>query len=260
MKQTTVISSSANEHYKFLISLTTSKGINKQQQMILSGEKLVNEYLSTNSPADLRLQSVVDFDEVRLEKLNKKYDLSNTKKTILSKELFLPLDILGTHNSLLILQCPPIEEKKINLKLRGVELVAPLSDPRNLGSLVRTALGFSVDEIILTRESANPFLPQAVKASSGAVLKQKFSYTDLQLNQILFSKTDYALDLEGKNIIDVSWPKNFRLILGEEGLGLNLTLEQKKQLNLINIPTANIESLNATVSASIALWEYFKQK
>jgi tRNA G18 (ribose-2'-O)-methylase SpoU len=46
--------------------------------------------------------------------------------------------------------------------------------------------------------------------------------------------------------------------VGEEGPGLKLSPEQKKKMNFVSIPTQRIESLNATISATLAIWEWRK--
>ena len=82
----------------------------------------------------------------------------NTKTTQLSTELFKELDVLGTKSPLLILTYNDFTLKNFSVPPRGLELVSPLGDPRNLGALIRSAAGFSANEIILTKESTHPFL------------------------------------------------------------------------------------------------------
>ena len=78
-----------------------------------------------------------------------------------------------------------------------------------------------------------------------------------KLNQIPIVGSNVALDLTGQNMNDFKWNKNIRLLIGEEGPGIDLTIEQKKKMQFILIPmSSDIESLNATVSASIAMWEW----
>lgn len=182
-----------------------------------------------------------------------------TKTTQLSSELFKELDVLGTKSPLLILTFNDFTVKDFSLPTQGLELVCPLGDPRNLGALIRSAAGFSVNEIVLTKESTHPFLPHSIKASAGAALKIKFSKTALATSEIPLVGANYALALFGENIASTSWPPNLRLWVGEEGPGLNLEHSQKRTMKFVNIPTKNVESLNAMVSTSLALWEWKKQ-
>lgn len=252
MRPTVQITSAANTQYRIFLSLLTSKGIKKEGLFFLMGEKLIQEFLLNPNysieyliytdliPSDLKLPASVKF-------------------TQMTKELFQNLDSLGTSYPLLVLKYQPLVKKNFNQAITGLELITPLGDPKNLGSLTRSALAFRVKEVILTQESTNPFLPTSIKASSGAVLKMQFTTTTLKVSEIPIVGENYALDLKGSNIQDVRFPNKLRLWVGEEGPGLNFTSEQRKSVNSIYIPTSDVESLNATVSTSIAVWEWYKQ-
>ena len=214
------------------------------------GEKLVQEFLNS-PPAGFQPEYII-FDGDIPEK-------TEIRKTILSPELFKELDVLGTKSPLLILSFKDFVVKDLQLEPKGLELVCPLGDPRNLGALVRSATAFSAREIILTKESTHPFLPHSVKASAGSVLLARFTKTSLSVGEIPPTGNNFALALFGEIITKVKWPRDLRLWVGEEGPGLNLNLEQKRHLKFVNIPTTNVESLNAMVSTTIALWEWKKQ-
>ena len=250
MAQTTLINSASNIQFRLWKSLLTSKGIKENKMFLLSGKKLVDEFLADPAPGFTPL-FLVGEDESKMA-----VDL---RKTVLSHDLFKEIDVLGTKSPLLVLSFSDFPEARLALKPDGLELICPLGDPRNLGALCRTAVGFGVRRIVLTKESAHPFLPQSVKASAGAVLRMDFAASSSALAEIDVHENDCALALHGDNIAQFRWPKNLRLWVGEEGPGLSLTLEQKRKLKFINIPTENIESLNAMVSTSIALWEWKKK-
>lgn len=181
------------------------------------------------------------------------------KTTKLSPELFKELDVLGTKSPLLILAFNDFAVRNFELPPQGLELICPLGDPRNLGALIRSAAGFSVNEVVLTKESTHPFLPHSIKASAGAALRIGFSKTALATSEIPLVGANFALALFGESIASTNWPPNLRLWVGEEGPGLKLEHAQKKTMKFVNIPTKNIESLNAMVSTSLALWEWKKQ-
>lgn len=246
----TQITSSTNAQFKIWKSLTTSKGIKENNLFFLMGEKLVNEFLE-NPVEGFKAEYIIHDAEIPQK--------TSIRKTFLSKELFKELDVLGTKTPMLILSFKDFEAQDFKNSPQGLELICPLGDPRNLGALARTALGFGVQEMILTKESTHPFLPHAIKASAGAALKMKFSKSTLAINEIPLSSADYALALHGENLIKTKWPKDLRLWVGEEGPGLNLDHAQKKLMKFINIPTNDIESLNAMVSTSLAIWEWKKQ-
>lgn len=244
------ITSSTNQFFKTLKSLTTAKGIKENKMFFLMGEKLVNEFLESSN-AEYKIEYIIHDAEIPQR--------TSARKTFLSKELFKEIDVLGTKSPMLVLSYNAIGVKDLNLTPKGLELICPLGDPRNLGALIRTSLAFGVSEVILTQESTHPFLPHAIKASAGAVLKTKFSLAQNLVSEIPLTGENYALALHGESLEKVKWPKNLRLWVGEEGPGLKLEHSQKRTMKFVNIPTNEVESLNAMVSTSLALWEWKKQ-
>ena len=252
--QTQVITSESNEKLKIFKSLLSAKGIKEHHQFILSGRKLVDEFLSQKLMR-FKLHAIVFDSENWTPAILK---LQTTQKFVIPKATFKELDVIGTGEPLLIIEFNAFEAKDFQSSPQELEVVCPLGDPRNLDALIRSAVGLGAREFILTKESAHPFLPQSVKASSGAVLYAHFKKTDLAINEIPVVRDNMALDLDGHVISAVKWPQNLRLWVGEEGPGLKLTPQQKKAMTLVTIPTQRVESLNAMVSASLAIWEWKK--
>ncbi|MFZ3231081.1 MAG: TrmH family RNA methyltransferase [Pseudobdellovibrio sp.] len=249
-----VITSESNDYNKFLKSLTGSKGIKENKQFILSGTKLINEFFEKKLTRFKVVDLVYHSDD--WSSLSTAADSLN--KTVIPKSVFKEVDIIGTNEPLLVLEFKPFEEKNFSDPIFDLELIAPIGDPRNLGALIRSGVGFGINEIILTQETTHPFLPHSVKASAGAVLYANFKKTNLKISEIPLVEENFALDLEGSDITNTKWPKNLRLWVGEEGPGLKLTPDQRNKMNFISISTNRIESLNATVSATIAIWEWNK--
>lgn len=243
------ITAATNTQFKIFKSLLTAKGIKEHQLFILSGEKLILEFMK--KPVEgFKIEYVLFDDELKVQ--------TSAKITKLSRELFHELDVLGTHFNLLVISFSDFKTIDFTLPPNGLELICPLGDPRNLGSLARTALGFGARNFILTSEAAHPFLPQAIKASAGAVFHMHFLKSSVKLSDVPIVAENYALELHGTSIDQIRWPKNFRLWVGQEGPGLQLSHTQKQQMKFATIPTETIESLNASVSMSLALWEWKK--
>lgn len=243
------INSPSNETFKKLKSLLTSKGIKKENQFFLIGKKIIDEFLNSSQPNFIIVNFII-FDATQA--------LEAHKNILLSKDLFNELDILGTHQPMLVLSYKSFQEVDLNKPAIGLEIISPLGDPRNLGALIRSAYGLGVKKMILTNESAHPFLPQATKSSSGVALKMEFLITPKKINELDVVGENFVLDLHGENIKNIIWPKNLRLWVGEEGPGLQLSTQQEKKIKKINIPTSQIESLNAMISTTIAIWEWNK--
>ncbi len=246
--RTLEIGSKDNPTFRKLKQLLTSKGIKDEKSFFLMGEKLIEEFLQKPQP-DFKIKNVVTFEGQELPLLDSQIKLK--------KELFNELDVLGTHYPMLVLEHKDLNEFNFQEQPVGLEVISPLGDPKNLGALARSALAFGASKLILTHDSCHPFLPHTIKSSAGAILNLPVYLGKIKLNQIPMVGFNVALDLEGEKIRDFKWNKNLRLFIGEEGPGIDLTPDQKRKIQFVSIPmNSMIESLNATVSASIAMWEW----
>jgi len=233
------IESPQNATYKKLLSLTTAKGLKKEKLFLLSGEKLIKEFLKKPN-----LKIVYEIVAPRLK------PLTHGDIAQLSPALFDEIDVLGTGFNILVLQQPEIEKlgDLSGYKPKGIELVLPVGDPGNLGALLRSAEAFAVPRVILTQEAAHPFLPKSVKASAGSVLRMKLARGP-SLKE--FPDDCIALDMEGTPIDEFKWPAHGLLVVGEEGAGFSARSKPFKRR--VSIPTQGVQSLNVVVAASIAL-------
>lgn len=256
-----LISSEQNPKFKIWSSLLSTKGRRKENLFILSGEKVIQDFLSNEGFKTYTINCVLlpnkeDFfnQNALLEKIKQKVSFFRLEDNLINQ-----LDIVGTHNILLILENKTIEEISLPQAPSGLEVVCPVGDPNNLGAVIRSALAFGASKIILTKNSADPFSQKTLKSSSGAVLNSHIVKINKELNQITseeLTSADLGLDLQGTEISNFSWPENCRLWLGEEGPGLKII--PKKQC--LFIPIQNVESLNVSIAASISFFSYQSAK
>lgn len=235
-----MIESAQNDTFKELLSLTTSKGLKETGSFLLCGEKLVREFL--RAPG---LEIVAEVTTPAHAPL-----VGAARQIVLAPTLFAQLDVLGTHFNLLVLKQPVVPvmtaADMADYQPRGIELVAPVGDPGNLGALIRCAEAFGVPRVILAQQAAHPFLPKVVKASAGSVLRVPLARGPALQD---FPDSCLALDLDGVAINEFVWPERGLLLLGEEGPGVN----SRRFKTRITIPTVGVESLNVVVAAGIAL-------
>lgn len=246
------ISSATNPKFKTWKSLLSSKGIRDEKLCLVSGTKIVIEVFKNKN---LDVVSILLPNEDSLDSFPG-FDRAFT----LSQELFRELDVMGTHSPILVVRVPKLETE-IAPEPKGLEVVIPLSDPSNVGALIRSCVAFGASNIILTKEAANAFLPKALRASAGMSLIAPITLgpklEDFATN-VATANSLFALDMQGQDITKFKWPKNIRLIVGEEGQGVPKSLEFVTRLA---IPISNqTESLNAVVASSLALFSYRTQK
>ncbi len=142
-------------------------------------------------------------------------------------------------------------------------IACSLSDPGNVGTLIRTAAAFGVGELILCDNCADPFSPKSVRSSMGAAFKVSIKISDSKnaidnlkkngYNLCAAALTPSAVDLRKINIDCKTC-----FVIGNEGHGLS-----EETISLCDMPVIipmdeNTESLNAASAATVLMWELSK--
>ncbi len=243
------ISSNTNDHFRRWMDLSQSRGIKKHGEFILMGDKLIAEFLKK---PNFKIKAEIIHEGHTPLTPPLAAQIGRVPLFKLPKALFNEVDVIGTHFNLLVLEPKPLEILNVKSAAQGLEIVCPLGDPSNLGAIARSALAFDVTRLILTEESCTPYHPKAIKASAGALLNLPLVKTVKLADFVAQTEGIYALDMKGENVATFDWPKSLRLVVGEEGPGFSGI----KGLQRLSVPTGSVESLNATVAASIAMFCY----
>ena len=246
-----LISSQHNPQFKRWVSLLTSQGSKTHRQCVVSGTKLRKEM--TQNPDFLVCEILLPPSHKDTEDL-----LNSATCFSLTRQLFDELDIFGTKEPLAICPIPFTPTFDLSQPPQGLEILCPIGDPGNLGALLRSCRAFDVRTAILLSEAVHPFHPKVIRASSGAVFSQSLaqgcSISELHKPELL--KWIIPLDMQGEDIARLSWPKDIRLLIGEEGMGIP-SLPYVTQFSISQIHPSI--PLNATVAGSIALHSYRQQ-
>ncbi len=251
MPVTRHITSRHNSQFQRWRTLLESEGSKDHQQCLVAGAKLTREILNNRDTS---------IDETLFPP---GYNIPKPPSTmgmpyILTKQLFRELDIFGTQAPLLVCPTPIIPAFNLREPPLGLEILCPIGDPGNLGALLRSCRAFNVQKVILLHESVHPFHPKVIRASSGTVFLQSLnlgpSVLDLHNPEIL--QWVIPLDMQGESLTGLNWPKDIRLLIGEEGMGIPpLPYPRRFSITQVNdrVP------LNVTVASSIALYAYRQQ-
>ena len=140
-----------------------------------------------------------------------------------------------------------------------VALVNP-GDMGNLGTIVRTMLGFGVTNLALIRPAVDIFDPKVIRSSMGAIFQLSFQYFDsFSSYQRSFERAMYPFMTSGKMPLSKLKPEQpFTLVFGNESAGLPedfLTVGTS-----VTIPhSESIDSLNLPIAVGVALYEVTKR-
>jgi 16S rRNA (guanine(527)-N(7))-methyltransferase RsmG len=242
-----IVDSENNGIFKNLKKLLGGRGVKKQGKTLICGNRLVAEAMQRSPKRCLAW----------ITSGNHQQPPSDAPEALqwiqLAPELFQTLDAFGTKHPIVLFAIPAPEHWRPEAGLiSGCSLLVPFQDPENVGAVVRSAVAFDVDRIILLAESANPFHPKAVRASAGTVFSARL-FQGPSLSGIPPDLPVIALAASGQPLSQTRFPQSFCLLTGMEGPGL----PSQWQVNTVAIPMApGVESLNAAVATAIALYEW----
>jgi TrmH family RNA methyltransferase len=135
-----------------------------------------------------------------------------------------------------------------------------VNNPSNLGAILRTCEAAGVGDVVISKDSADPFSPKALRASMGSALRLDF-WTGADFKEVIgraktAGMTTTAADVSGAcSYRQIDWKKPRLIVFGSEAHGLDKA-EIDAMDEVISIPMKNnVESLNLAVSAGIILFE-----
>ncbi len=140
-----------------------------------------------------------------------------------------------------------------------------VTDPRNIGSLIRSAASFNIDGLII-KERKFPSESKLMYKSASGCIEHLNIFEVANINSTLKNLREknfwvYGFDANGKkNFTEVKWKGNNVLLFGSEGFGMRKhTIKYTDFLVRIDI-NKNVESLNISNSAAIAFHHINQQK
>lgn len=141
---------------------------------------------------------------------------------------------------------------KFILALDGIQ------DPGNMGTILRLADWFGIEQIVCSKETVDCYNPKVVQASMGAILRVSINYCSLKTFLSETKLPVFGALLEGKNIYKESLTNDGILLMGNEGNGISNELLSYIQHPLTIPRFGKAESLNVSVATGILLSEFWR--
>ncbi len=136
-----------------------------------------------------------------------------------------------------------------------------VQDPGNLGTIIRLADWFGIENVICSKETVDLYNPKVVQATMGALARVRVHYLDLE--KLLMSLKDvpvYGTFLEGDNIYEETLTPSGIIVMGNEGNGISSVVKKyvDRKLYIPNFPQSRetSESLNVAVATAIVCSEF----
>lgn len=235
-----------NKKIKELKKLQTKKYRDKTGLFLVEGRHLVLEAYKTGYLKELLLEQ----DELFPLSVETNYVSNNVIHYITGLES--PSTVLG------LCQKPKVEEQYGSRIL----ILDDIQDPGNLGTIIRSAVAFNIDMMILSPNTVDPYNPKVIRSSQGMIFHLPIVIKDLyeiipklqeQKYTVYGTKVTY-----GKNIKELENREKFAIIMGNEGQGIEEALLELCDDYLYIKMNERCESLNVGVATSIILYELDK--
>ena len=191
-----------------------------------------------------------------------------------NKEMFKMFGNESTHQGIVLrtskLEQPILEDIIDKGQEKNSDIIVILdqvTDPNNIGSIIRSCALFNCKSIIVSKDNAPDLTASIAKSASGGIEEVNYvSVVNLSRTIIQLKKNNYWIygfdsNENIKENKDIELPKKCVLVFGSEGKGLR-NLTKKECDELISIPIKkntnyNIDSLNVANACSIALYKHF---
>lgn len=143
----------------------------------------------------------------------------------------------------------------LTLALDGIQ------DPGNLGTIIRIADWFGIDEIVCSEDTVDAWSPKVVQATMGSIARVNLTYTNLPqlLDALSVGTPVYGTLLDGDDIYHQELTATGIIVMGNEGNGLSQEVRRRVTHRLL-IPSFrkgdSAESLNVAVATAIVCSEF----
>ena len=239
-----VYSSKQNPLIKEIASLKDKKHRYNLGLYIAEGVKMVNEAIINGLP----IKYVVATETALPSITHGDYELLTVTDSVLS---YLSEE-MTPQGALAVIKIPNLEVKKPSgnaIVLDGV------SNPGNVGTIIRTACAFGYKDIYLIN-CADPFSGKTVRSSmSGIYFVNLYKTSYEEIKTILNGYKIIVADMSGESLDDFIKPKNFAIVVGNEGNGISKEMFDIADC-VVKIPMdENSESLNVAVASSIMMYK-----
>ena len=237
-----MITSTSNNTIKTLIKLKQKKYRDETGYYLVEGEHLVEEAMKAK-----QVECLISTKDIT----------SDLPIVIVSNEVMSKLSFTKSPQFIMA-KCKIKKENKL-IDGKPYLILHDLQDPGNIGTLIRTALAFSIDQVILSNNCVDLYNDKLLRSMQGANFHINCIYDDLKTVISTLKKNNVKIigsALEnGQDIKQIKISEKMAFIVGNEGNGMNKDILQECDY-VGYIPINTIESLNVAIAGSIMMYHF----
>lgn len=247
------IQSVNNPYIKDLAKLKEKKYRNINKKYIVEGFHLVKEAYLKNVLKEVLYVDALDIKEIN----NPNISFIKVNKEVINK-------LSDTTNPQSIMGICEIKDVEIDYNDYDHLLILDgVNDPGNLGTLIRTALGFNIDLIVLSKDTVDLYNSKSIRATQGAMFALPIIYRDLEKELDLIKRSNIKIigtSLNTNNKLDsLEKIDRYAIVLGNEARGAKESTLEKTDINVIIETNKKLESLNVSIAGAIMMYELNKK-
>lgn len=257
-----VITSKDNDTIKHIKKLKEKKYREEYNEFIVEGIKMIEEAIQENA----KIKSIIICDDCKVTNSipsDLMYEIAKLNCIYVAEKIFSSItEVMNPQGILAIIEKPSNQENEIDYKQENFLILDNIQDPGNMGTILRTADSLNMNQIIVSKGSADIYNPKVVRSTMGAIFRIKVIEVENLSKVIKEMKKHkinvYATDLKtDKSIYDVDYKKS-AIVIGNEANGVSSAV-LNEATEKIKIPMiGKTESLNAAVATSVILYEAFR--
>ncbi|MBN1638197.1 MAG: RNA methyltransferase [Ignavibacteriales bacterium] len=246
---------------KYYSSLLLKKFRDEENKFIIEGKKISEEALNSSYQIEIAFYTHKFFRKER--GIIKKLTIKNIRQELLKEEEFSKIsDTQNPQGIALVLKKKKLKND-IPTDANFIIGLENISDPGNLGTIIRNCDWFGINNIILNENCAEIYNPKVLRSTMGSIFNvaifEKFNLY-LTLEKLKNSKfTILSTDLNGENIFASQFPEKSVVIFSNEANGPSKKLNELADKKITIPRVGKAESLNVASACSIVLAEIFKQ-
>lgn len=258
-----VITSKDNELVKHIKKLKDKKYRDENNEYIIEGVKLIEEAVKENAKIK---KIIICEDTTRTYEIptNVMLEIAKYECIYVTDKIFSSITQVTNPQGIMAVIEKKAEKQEIDFSQDIIVALDDVQDPGNLGTILRTVDSIGLNQIIVSKGTADSFNSKVVRSTMGAIFRIKIiEVEDLKQTIKEIKKHNFKLmvtSLQTENsIYDIDFNKKI-IIIGNEANGVSKEIQEMADEKAKIPMLGKTESLNASVAAGIVMYEYVRQK
>lgn len=257
------ITSKDNELIKHIRKLKDKKYRDESNEYVVEGVKLVEEAVKENAKIK---QIIVCEDTTRTYEIptHIMLEIARYECISVSNKIFNIITQVTNPQGIMAIIEKNAQDAQIDYSQDIIVVLDDVQDPGNLGTILRTVDSIGLNQIIVSKGTADAFNSKVVRSTMGAIFRIKIIEVENLAQAIKEMRKHHfklmVTSLQTKNsIYEIDFNKKI-IVIGNEANGVSKEIQDMADEKAKIPMLGRTESLNASVAAGVVMYEYVRQK